>query len=160
MFKKIFSKSIIHSILIATSLLSIFPFIWLTSTSFKGINEDIFAYPPTIIPQDFTWANYIDVWHRVNFMGYFWNSMIVAGLTVLLNLVLSSLAAYPLARMQFNGKKIVFFSILATIMIPFQAIMLPVYIITLKLHLIDSVNAVMGYIGLVMPFAVSALTAS
>ncbi len=156
MIKKIFSKISIHTILIATSLLSIFPFIWLTSTSLKGINEDIFAYPPTIIPQDFTWANYIDVWHRVNFMGYFWNSMIVAGLTVLLNLILSSLAAYPLARMQFKGKKIFFFSILATIMIPFQAIMLPVYIITLKLHLIDSVNAVMGYIGLVMPFAVSA----
>ena len=156
MFKKFFSKSLIHAILIATSLLSIFPFIWLTSTSLKGINEDIFAYPPTIIPQDFTWVNYIDVWHRVNFMGYFWNSMIVAGLTVLLNLVLSSLAAYPLARMQFKGKKFTFFAILATIMIPFQAIMLPVYLITLKLHLIDSVNNVMGYLGLVMPFAVSA----
>ena len=58
--------------------------------------------------------------------------------------------------MNFKGKRIVFFSILATIMIPFQAIMLPVYIITLKLHLIDSVNACMGYLGLVMPFAVSA----
>lgn len=156
MLKKIVSKISIHTILIATSLLSIFPFIWLTSTSLKGVNEDIFAYPPTIIPQDFTWANYIDVWHRVNFVGYFANSVIVAALTVILNLVLSSLAAYPLARMQFKGKKIAFFSILSTIMIPFQAIMLPVYIITLKLHLIDSVNAVMGYIGLVMPFAVSA----
>lgn len=156
MIRKLFSKSLIHSVLIITSLLSIFPFIWLASTSFKGINEDIFAYPPAIIPQDFTWANYIDVWHRVNFMGYFWNSMIVAGLTVLLNLILSSLAAYPLARMQFKGKKFTFFAILATIMIPFQAIMLPVYLITLKLHLIDSVNNVMGYIGLVMPFAVSA----
>ena len=156
MLKKIFKNSLIHSILIAVSLLSIFPFIWLTSTSLKGINEDIFAYPPTLIPQDFTWANYIDVWHRVNFLGYFANSMIVAALTVLLNLILSSLAAYPLARMQFKGKKIFFFSILATIMIPFQAIMLPVYIITLKLHLIDSVNNFMGYLGLVMPFAVSA----
>jgi putative chitobiose transport system permease protein len=126
------------------------------STSLKGINEDIFAYPPTIIPQDFTWINYIDVWHKVNFMGYFWNSLIVAGLTVVLNLVLSSLAAYPLARMQFGGKRVFFFSILATIMIPFQAIMLPVYLITLKLHLIDSVNNLMGYLGLVMPFAVSA----
>lgn len=156
MLKKIFSKSLIHSILIATSLLSIFPFIWLTSTSLKGVDEDIFAYPPTIIPQDFTWTNYIDVWQKVDFMAYFWNSMIVAGLTVLLNLILSSLAAYPLARMKFKGKKFFFFSILATIMIPFQAIMLPVYIITLKLHLIDSVNNIMGYLGLVMPFAVSA----
>ena len=156
MLKKIFSKFTIHTILIATSLLSIFPFIWLTSTSLKGINEDIFAYPPTIIPQDFSWTNYIEVWQRVNFMDYFWNSLIVAGLTVILNLVLSSLAAYPLARMQFKGKKFCFFVILATIMIPFQAIMLPVYLITLKLHLIDSVNNTMGYIGLVMPFAVSA----
>ena len=156
MLKKILSKITIHTILIIVSLLSIFPFIWLTSTSLKGINEDIFAYPPTMIPQDFTWINYIDVWNKVNFLGYFANSMIVAGLTVILNLVLSSLAAYPLARMQFKGKKFIFFSILATIMIPFQAIMLPVYIITLKLHLIDSVNAVAGYLGLVMPFAVSA----
>lgn len=156
MFKKITSKFFIHSMLIAVSLLSVFPFLWLASTSFKGINEDIFAYPPVIIPQDFTFANYIGVWHKVNFMGYFWNSVIVAALTVILNLILSSLAAYPLARMNFKGKKTVFFLILATIMIPFQAIMLPVYIITLKLHLIDSVNNVMGYIGLVMPFAVSA----
>lgn len=156
MLKKIFSKTAIHTVLIITSLLSIFPFIWLLSTSLKGVNEDIFAYPPTIIPQDFTFVNYVDVWNRVNFIGYFMNSMIVAALTVILNLVLSSLAAYPLARMNFKGKKVVFFSILATIMIPFQAIMLPVYIITLKLHLIDSVNNVMGYIGLVMPFAVSA----
>ena len=156
MFKKIIFNSTIHTILIVTCLLSIFPFLWLTSTSLKGINEDIFAYPPQIIPQDFTWMNYIEVWQRVDFMGYFWNSLIVAGLTVFLNLVLSSLAAYPLARMQFKGKKVVFFSILSTIMIPFQAIMLPVYLITLKLHLIDSINNALGYIGLVMPFAVSA----
>lgn len=156
MFKKIIFNTTIHTILIVTCLLSIFPFLWLTSTSLKGINEDIFAYPPQIIPQDFTWMNYIEVWQRVDFMGYFWNSLIVAGLTVFLNLVLSSLAAYPLARMQFKGKKVVFFSILSTIMIPFQAIMLPVYLITLKLHLIDSVNNTLGYIGLVMPFAVSA----
>ena len=156
MIKKLISKTCIHSVLILISILSVFPFIWLMSTSFKGINEDIFAYPPQMIPQDFTFINYIDVWHRVNFMGYFWNSIIVAGLTVLLNLILSSLAAYPLARMNFKGKRIAFFSILATIMIPFQAIMLPVYIITLKLHLIDSVGNVAGYLGLVMPFAVSA----
>ena len=145
-----------HIILIVVSLLSIFPFIWLLSTSLKGAGENIFAYPPTIIPQDFTWENYSGVWQRVDLMRYFINSMIVAGATVVLNLILSSLAAYPLARMEFKGKKITFFAILATIMIPFQAIMLPVYLITLKLHLVDSVNDTMGFIGLVMPFAVSA----
>ena len=156
MIKILSKKLLIHLILIITSLLSIFPFIWLTSTSFKGLNEDIFSYPPQLIPTDFTFSNYIEVWGKVDFMGYFWNSIIVAGLTVILNLILSSLAGYPLARMNFKGKRIVFFSILATIMIPFQAIMLPVYIITLKLHLTDSVSNFTGYLGLVMPFAVSA----
>ena len=156
MIRKFVEKLSIHSILIFVSLLSIFPFIWLISTSLKGIDENIFAYPPVLMPQQFTWDNYLGVWNKVNFMGYFINSMIVAGLTVFLNLLLSSLAAYPLARMNFAGKKVVFFAILATIMVPFQAIMLPVYLITIKLHLLDSVNNLMGYLGLVMPFAVSA----
>ena len=156
MIKKFMTKFGIHTALILVSLLSIFPFIWLISTSLKGNAENIFAYPPQIIPQDFTWENYIQVWHKVNFIGYFINSMIVAGATVFLNLILSSMAAYPLARMEFAGKKFTFFAILATIMVPFQAIMLPVYLITLKLNLVDSVNNIMGYIGLVMPFAVSA----
>lgn len=154
--KKIIEKFGIHSVLIFVSILSIFPFIWLISTSLKGNSENIFVYPPQILPQDFTLANYVGVWKRVNFIAYFMNSIIVAGITVGLNLILSALAAYPLARMQFRGKKTAFFAVLATIMVPFQAIMLPVYLITLKLHLVDSVNNFMGYLGLVMPFAVSA----
>ena len=154
--KKIFKNFNIHLILIFTSLLSIFPFIWLISTSLKGNAENIFAYPPKIIPTDFTWQNYVGVWHQVDFIVYFVNSMIVAGFTVFLNLLLSSLAGYPLARMEFAGKKFSFFAILATIMIPFQAIMLPVYLITLKLNLVDSVNNVAGYLGLILPFGVSA----
>ncbi len=154
--KNFISKFSSHLILILISILSIFPFIWLISTSLKGAGENIFAYPPVLIPKDITFDNYIGVWKRVNLLGYFLNSTIVAAGTVLLNLILSSLAAYPLARMEFRGKKITFFAILATIMIPFQAIMLPVYLITIKLHLIDSVNNIAGYTGLIMPFAVSA----
>ena len=145
-----------HFILILVSLLSIFPFLWLISTSLKGAGENIFAYPPNLVPTDFTFENYVGVWNKVNLFGYFVNSMIVAIGTVVLNLLLSSLAAYPLARMEFNGKKITFFAVLATIMIPFQAIMLPVYLITIKLNLIDSVSNIAGYLGLIMPFAVSA----
>ena len=154
--KKIIKNLPVHAILIFVSLLSVFPFIWLISTSLKGSGENIFAYPPAIIPSVFTWENYTGVWQKVDFIGYFINSMIVAGGTVLLNLILSAMAGYPLARMEFCGKKITFFAILATIMIPFQAIMLPVYLIVLKLHMVDSVNCVMGYLGLILPFAVNA----
>ncbi len=154
--KKFFSGFISHIILIAVSILSIFPFIWLVSTSLKGINENIFAYPPVLIPTDFTLSNYTGVWGKVDFMRYFYNSTAVAGLTVIFNLIFSSLAGYPLARMKFAGKKVIFFGILATIMVPFQAIMVPVYLITVKLGLTDGVSILNGYIGLVMPFAVSA----
>jgi len=156
MFKRFFEKFSIHTALIIISLLSIFPFVWLISTSLKGLDENIFAYPPVIIPEHFTLQNYTGVWDKVNFLGYFINSMVVAGFTVLLNLILSSLAGYPLARMNFRGKRIIFFAVLATIMVPFQAIMLPVYLITLKLHMVDSVNNFMGYLGLILPFAVNA----
>ncbi|MCM1009382.1 MAG: carbohydrate ABC transporter permease [Fusobacterium sp.] len=145
-----------HIILITISLLSLFPFLWLISTSLKGAGENIFAYPPNFIPQDFTFENYTGVWGKVNFLKYFLNSAIVAFFTVVLNLIFSSMAAYPLARMEFKGKKIAFFAILATIMIPFQAIMLPIYLIILKLNLVDTAGAVSGYLGLILPFAVSA----
>ncbi len=156
MSKRHFSGFISHLVLIIVSILSIFPFIWLVSTSLKGINENIFAYPPVFIPQDFTLSNYSGVWGKVDFMRYFYNSIAVAGLTVIFNLVFSSLAGYPLARMKFAGKRFIFFAILSTIMVPFQAIMVPVYLITVKLGLTDGVSILNGYIGLVMPFAVSA----
>lgn len=145
-----------HIVLIVVSILSLFPFLWLISTSLKGGAENIFAYPPNFIPKDFTFENYIGVWGKVDFLRYFFNSAVVAIFTVILNLIFSSMAAYPLARMEFKGKKIAFFAILATIMIPFQAIMLPIYLIILKLNLLDSAGAVQGYLGLILPFAVSA----
>lgn len=156
MIRKIFKSFSIHSILIIVSILSIFPFLWLVSTAMKGFDENIFQYPPQLIPQSPTFENFIGVWKQVPFMLYILNSFIVAFFTVILNLILSSLAAYPLARMEFKGKKIAFFSVLATIMIPFQAIMLPVYLIVLKLNLVDTQGAIQGFLGMILPFAVSA----
>ncbi|MBR6299107.1 MAG: carbohydrate ABC transporter permease [Candidatus Gastranaerophilales bacterium] len=137
-------------------LLSIVPLLWLLSTALKGRSENIFAYPPVFLPQDFTLDNFKEVLKLVPIIKYVINSFIVAFFTVVLNVILSALAAYPLARMNFKGKKIAFFAILSTIMVPFQTIMLPVYIITLKLHLVDSYSDTMGYLGLILPFAVNA----
>ena len=149
-------KILTHIILIFVCIISLIPFLWLLSTALKGRGENIFAYPPIFIPKDFTFSNFFEVLKLVPIVKYVFNSFIVAGFTVILNVILSALAAYPLARMEFKGKKIAFFAILATIMVPFQTIMLPVYIITLKLHLVDSYSTVMGYLGLILPFAVNA----
>ena len=145
-----------HIILIIICILSVLPFLWLLSTALKGRLDNIYAYPPEFIPKNFTFDNMIKVMKLVPIIKYCINSFIVAGFTVILNIVLSAMAAYPLARMNFMGKKVVFFAILATIMVPFQCIMLPVYIITLKLNMVDSYSDLMGYVGLIMPFAVNA----
>ena len=125
---------LVHFVLMFASLLCVFPFLWLLSTALKGSSENIFQYPPQLIPSFPTFGNFKAAWSQIPFITYYLNSFIVAFFTVLLNLIFSSLAAYPLARMEFRGKKIAFFAILATIMVPFQAIMLPIYLIVLKLN--------------------------
>ncbi|HIS54437.1 TPA: carbohydrate ABC transporter permease [Candidatus Galligastranaerophilus gallistercoris] len=147
---------LIHFILISVCLFCLLPFLWLTSTALKGNLENIFLYPPVFIPKYPTLDNFKKVLELVPILKYVLNSFVVAFFTVILNLIFSSLAAYPLARMNFKGKNFVFFLILTTLAVPFQAIMLPVYIIILKLNLIDSVSDFNGYLGLILPFCVNA----
>ena len=90
--KKVIKTITTHSFLIFTSLLSIFPFLWLISTAMKGSGENIFAYPPVMIPKDPTFENFTGVWKQIPFMLYFWNSLIVSGITVILNIILSALS--------------------------------------------------------------------
>ena len=156
MIKNFFKGLSAHIILILVCILSLLPFIWLLSTALKGAQENIFQYPPEFLPKFPTLDNFKEVLRLVPIVGYVVNSFIVAVFTVVLNLILSAMAAYPLARMEFAGKKIAFFAVLATIMVPFQAIMLPVYIITLKLNLVDSYGIIPGFIGMILPFAVNA----
>lgn len=146
----------IHFSLILICIMCLLPFLWLTSTSMKGAGENIFQYPPVLIPNEPTFDNFKEVLKLVPIVKYAVNSFIVATFTVILNLIFSSLAAYPLARMDFRGKNFSFFMILITLTVPFQAIMLPIYIIILKMNLIDSVSDFNGYLGQILPFCVNA----
>ncbi len=136
-------------------VLSVAPFVWLLSTALKGADENIFAYPPQFIPAHPTLANFTAVWQKVPMLAFFMNSAVVTVLTIFFNITLSVLAAYPLARMRFKGSKLILLSILATMMIPFQVLMIPLYLICLKLHLTDTAGVFNGWMGLVLPFAVS-----
>lgn len=147
---------LMHICLIILAIVSLLPFLWLVSTALKSSSENIFAYPPELIPRHFTLDNFFGVWKQIPFMAYIFNSLIVAFFTIILNLIFSSLAAYPLARMEFKGKNFMFFAILSTIMVPFQVIMIPIYLMVLKLNLVDSVSDFNGFLGLILPFAVNA----
>ncbi|MGE0200337.1 MAG: carbohydrate ABC transporter permease [Candidatus Melainabacteria bacterium] len=142
-------------ILLAMVLVAVGPFAWLLSTALKSSDENIFAYPPQWLPAQATLENFVTVWQKLPMLQYFINSMVVALLTVVLTVGFSVLAAYPLARMSFKGRQGIFMLILATMMIPFQVIMVPLYLIVLKLHLTDASGLVNGWLGLVLPFAIS-----
>jgi len=148
-------KALQYVVLILLVLAAIAPFLWLLSTALKGPSENIFAYPPQFIPQHPTLDNFTAVWNKVPMLWFFINSIVVTLLTIFFNITLSVLAAYPLARMRFKGQGAIFFSILATMMIPFQVLMIPLYLICLKLNLTDNAGALNGWLGLVLPFAVS-----
>lgn len=148
-------KTIQYVILLFLALLAIGPFLWLLSTALKSPDENIFAYPPQFIPAHPTLDNFASVWQKVPMLWFFINSIVVTLLTIFFNITLSVLAAYPLARMRFKGQGFIFFSILATMMIPFQVLMIPLYLICLKLNMTDSAGIINGWMGLVLPFAIS-----
>ncbi len=126
------------------------PFLWLLSTALKSSTENIFAYPPIFIPAAPTLDNFFRVFESQPFFTYLKNSLIVAALSVTLNLLFASLAAYPLARIQFKGRYFIFGVLLASMMIPFQLLMIPVYELAITLGLQNS------YLGLVLPHACTA----
>jgi len=148
--KSLINLILIYALLILIAFLMLFPLLWLLGTSFKSAGEDIFAFPPQFIPEQFTLENFIIVWQNYPFNQYLLNSVIVAVLTVSLNLLFCALAAYPLARMNFKGKQLIFILIITTIMIPFQIVMIPLYILTVKLGLRNN------YLGIILPNLASA----
>ncbi|WP_269531496.1 carbohydrate ABC transporter permease [Chitinimonas sp. BJYL2] len=136
--------------LLLVTLLTIGPFLWLLSTSLKSGSENLFAYPPSLLPAEPTLSNYARVFEGQPMLRYLANSLIVAVLAVSSNLIFASLAAYPLARMRFRGRRWVFGVLLASMMIPFQLLMIPVYELAIALGLQNS------YLGLVVPHACTA----
>ncbi len=132
----------IHLALMAAGFVMLAPFYWVLKTSVSG--ENIFAYPPNIIPRDPHPFFYVDVWYAIPFARYFLNSVIVSAITVAANIVFNAMAGYALTR-GFRGKGLVLMLFLSCMMVPFQATIIPAYLITGRLGLLDS------YLGLALP---------
>jgi putative chitobiose transport system permease protein len=120
-------------LLIAVAMLV--PLFWLVSTSLKGPGENIFTSPPALLPSQPSLEAYQRLFADNPMLGYIRNSAIVSGLAVLANLLFCSLAAYPLARMRFAGRGVVLALVVATILIPFQVVMIPLYLLMVQLGL-------------------------
>lgn len=139
-----------YGVLGAVATIMLFPLLWLISTALKSPSENIFQFPPQLLPTQPTLDNFVRVWQTNPFGQYLFNSTLVAVLTVSLNLLFCALAAYPLARLEFQGRELIFAAIISTIMIPFQIVMIPLYILTVQLGIRNT------YIGIIFPEIASA----
>jgi putative chitobiose transport system permease protein len=129
------------ALLLLVAVLLLLPLLWLVSTSLKGPAEDIFTSPPALLPSQPSLEAYGRLF-AANPMGtYLLNSTIVSALAVLANLLFCSLAAYPLARMRFRGRGLVLALVVATILIPFQVVMIPLYLLMVQIGLRNSLWA-------------------
>ena len=129
-----------HLVLLPLAVLMIIPLIWMVITSFQTLNETR-HFPPILVPESIRWQNYTDVLQRAPFARWFLNTLVVTAVVVAGNLLFCSLAGYAFARIKFFGRDVVFILVLATLMIPFQVIMIPTFIIVRKLGLIDTLGA-------------------
>ncbi len=137
-------------LLLLVALLMLLPLLWLVSTSLKGPAENIFSSPPALLPAEPSLEAYWRLFADNPLGTYLLNSTIVSGLAVLANLLFCSLAAYPLARMRFAGRGLVLALVVATILIPFQVVMIPLYLLMVRIGLRNTLWA------LVLPQAATA----
>jgi multiple sugar transport system permease protein len=138
-----------YGALILLSLWMLLPFYWMISASLMT-SKEIIQMPPRLVPEIPQWHNYVRVTEVVDLGRSYLNSLLVTGLTVLGILFTSSLAGFAFAKYQFPGRNVLFSMILATMMIPFFVILIPVF------YVVKQFGWTNNYAGLIMPGLVSA----
>ena len=126
----------------------IIPFLWMLSTSLKN-DMQAYQFPPIWIPRPAAWENYPNAWNALPFNRFFLNSAFVSLVLTGGQLLTCSLGAFAFARLRFPGREQLFVLYLATLMIPFQVVMIPLFVLVSRLRWIDS------FWGLTVPLAFS-----
>src|SRR5260370_22519515 len=140
---------ILYLLLAAGSIVMLFPFLWMVATSLK-VDHQLFTTPPQLIPSPFAPQNYQTVLNAFPVGQFLINSIIVAAFSTTLQLLTSAMAAYAFARLNFKGREALFLVYLATLMIPFQATIVPLFV---EMRFLGFVNS---YPGLILPTIASA----
>jgi len=135
----------LHIFLICGAFIMALPFMWMVSTSLKTRTDVLREFPPRLIPSTFQVSNYEDALTSLPFDRYYINSLIVSSSVTVLQLFVSSLAAYAFARLRFKGRETLFFLYLIGLMIPFPVLLLPNFIIVRQLGWFNT------YLALIIP---------
>lgn len=139
----------LHLGLVAGLVLMVGPFLWMILGSFKTTAE-LRRLPPTWIPEDATLENYRDLFQRLRFGRYFFNSAVVAAAVTAGNLLFCSMLGYALAKLRFPGKRGLFVLMLGTLMVPGIVTFMPLFVLVANLGLVNT------HAGLVVPFLAGA----
>lgn len=142
--KTLLKKAGLYLLLAAVTIITAFPFLWMILSSFKESSE-FYLLTPKLLPNSFQWNNFIELFERWNFGSYYKNSILVTVVQVVANILIVLFAGYGFAKYEFKGKHVLFMIVLASTMIPWVATIIPLYILTNSLHLIDT------YMGLIIP---------
>ncbi|MGQ0603838.1 MAG: carbohydrate ABC transporter permease [Anaerolineales bacterium] len=130
--RRALTNALLYLALCAMAVVTVFPFVWVFFTSFKGPNDAIFSVPPQIIPAEPTLANYARVWDQLPVARFYLNSLLVTLSIVVLNALISALAAYPLAKMKFRGRDAIFYLLLATFIVPPVLTSIPSFVLSVN----------------------------
>lgn len=130
-------KVSMYLLLIFLAGLMLLPFLWMLSASLK-INQDVFRFPIEWIPSEPQWSNYVEIWTQIPYLTFFFNTMKLTVIITLLQLFTSSFAGYAFAKLEFKGRDAIFIAYIASIAIPWQAYMVPQFIMMRRLGLVDT----------------------
>jgi multiple sugar transport system permease protein len=137
----------LHLLLLLGTLVMLLPFLWMILTSFKP-KDEVLSWPPKLLPIHWTFFNYVDVFQRWPFARFFVNSLVLSVISTFCILLTSSLAGYVFSKHRFRGKELIFFLLLATVMVPFEVFMVPLYLSMSFFGLVDT------YAGIVLPWLI------
>ena len=143
-------KVLLYVLLTLYAIVTLIPFLWALSASFKPLTE-IVSNEPNFLPKNFTLDNYRQIFlQEPLFWRWLFNSVVIAVSVTLLNLLLNSMAGYALARLRFVGKRFWFFLILAVLAVPAQITLIPTFLILKAIGWLNS------YQGMIVPSMVNA----
>ncbi|GHV42484.1 ABC transporter permease [Spirochaetia bacterium] len=121
------TKIVVYLFLIITAFTMLVPFAWMLSSSLK-LNKDVFTFPMRWVPESPRWQNYADIWKKIPLLTFILNTAKLSVIVTCLQLLSSSFAAYAFAKLRFPGRKMLFLGYIATIAVPWQAYMVPQFI--------------------------------
>ncbi|MFW6724411.1 carbohydrate ABC transporter permease [Streptomyces sp. MAR4 CNY-716] len=150
--RRVLGRTVRYVLLLLVLVITVGPFLWQLSTSLKGAGEQVFGYPPQLLPENPTLEHYAEAADTVPVLRYAGNSLVVAVSCALTNCLFGSMAGYALARMRFRGRRVVFAAFLATIIIPFESILVSEFLVVRSLGLNDTL------LGVMVPLAVTGLS--